>query len=214
MERIKSSIFMDKESLKKTQLSLQDYSSIGYVFLLIVGIFYETIYYRFLGINILEYSSVLDVLISPISLIAGRLTLMLGIVFSFVLSIAYIKIMPIYFNWLGKTKKYQTEKHQEKLKKIKTSFNSKYLFIGMAGFYILLTFLGFGVASGEKTKKKIEQEKIELTHQLVFKDGEHQNVHMLGKNSLYVFYVTQEKREVSITPIGENIKVIRKLKED
>jgi len=54
-------------SSKNNNIAIQDYLSIGYVFMLILGIFHETIYYKFLGVNILEYSSVLDVLISPIS---------------------------------------------------------------------------------------------------------------------------------------------------
>ena len=37
---------------------------------------------------------------------------------------------------------------------------------------------------------------------------------MLGKNSLYVFYVTQGNGEVSISPIDGNIKVIKKLKKE
>ena len=119
--------------------------------------------------------------------------------------------MPLYFKWLGKMKKFQTEKNKEKLEKMKKSINSKYTFVGMTAFCVLGIFVGFGSASGERTKKKITKEKIAVTHQLIFKDGEKQDVYMLGKNSLYVFYVTQEEREVSITPIEEHIKVIRKL---
>ncbi len=205
---------MQEESPNKTRLSLQDYLSIGYAFLLIVGIFHETIYYRILGINILEYSSVLDVLISPVSLITGTLPLLLGIVFSVAIALAFVKLMPFYYNWLEKMKSFQTEKNKEKLKKMRTSIKSRSFFVSLIAFCILGVFVGFGFAGGEKMKKKINEEKMELTHELIFKDGKKQDVYMLGKNSLYVFYVTKENREVSITPIGENIKVIRKLKED
>jgi len=35
---------------------------------------------------------------------------------------------------------------------------------------------------------------------------------MLGKSSLYVFYITKGKGEVYISPIDGNIKIIKKLK--
>ncbi len=52
-------------------LVLQDYLSIGYLFILVLGVVQETIYYKFLGVNILDYSSILDVLIRPIAVILG-----------------------------------------------------------------------------------------------------------------------------------------------
>ncbi|WP_299887857.1 hypothetical protein [uncultured Lacinutrix sp.] len=201
------------EEKNKSSYGIQDYLSIGYVFLLILGIFHETIYYNFLGINILEYSSILDVLISPVSVISGTLSLGVGFIVCIILGIAYAKLMPLYYKWLGKKEKYKSGKKKEKLDKMNMAFKSSSFIIFIIALYIFGLFIGFGVGRGGKTKEKLAKETIELTHQLVFEDGEKQEVKMLGKNSLYVFYVTQKEREVAIAPIDGNIKVIKKLKE-
>ena len=52
MEDVKEPIAKDE-----SKYGIQDYLSIGYVFLLVLGVLHETIYYKFLGVNILEYSS-------------------------------------------------------------------------------------------------------------------------------------------------------------
>jgi len=99
----------------QSNINIQDYLSIGYVILLILGVFHETIYYKFLGINILEYSSVLDVLISPISVISGDLFLGLVVILCVGLAIAYAKLIPIYYKRLAKKPKYQSGKKKKNL---------------------------------------------------------------------------------------------------
>ncbi len=73
---------------------------------------------------------------------------------------------------------------------------------------------GLGIARGNKTHGKIQNDDIKLTHLLVFKDGEEQEIRMPSKNSLYVFFITKGKEEVSIAPIDANIKLIKNLKKD
>ena len=211
MEDVKVSI-----AKKESELGIQDYLSIGYVFLLILGVLHETIYYKFLGINILEYSSILDVLISPVSVITGDLKLLIGLMISVILAIGYAKLLPNYYTWLSKKKKYQSGKKKEKLDKALNTFKtgSKQLIIVMIALYVIGGFVGFGVGRGGKTKKKIENNEIELTHQLTFDDGKIENIKMLGKNSLYIFFVTKNEKEVKIAPIDGNIKLITNLKEE
>jgi len=73
-------------------------------------------------------------------------------------------------------------------------------------------FIGLAVGKGIKTKERINGEKLKLTHEILFEDGTKQQIKKLGKNSLYVFYVTNSKEEVSVSPIEGNIKTIKKLK--
>ena len=208
MEDIKEPI-----TKKESELGIQDYLSIGYVFLLILGVLYEAIYYKFLGVNIFEYSSILDVLISPVSVITGDLKLLVGLSLCVVLAIAYAKLLPKFYNWLSKRKKYQSGKNKEKLDKTRKAFreNSKQLVLVMIALYIIGAFVGFGIGRGGKTKKRIENNEIKITHQVTFDNGDTQKVHMLGKNSLYIFYVEENEKEVLISPIEGNIKTIRKI---
>lgn len=198
---------------KESNLGLQDYLSIGYVFLLILGVLHEVIYYKFLGVNILEYSSILDVLISPVAVIAGDLKLLIGIIICVVLAVGYAKVLPKYYAWLSKKKKYQSGKKKLKLDKTLNAFKtgSKQLIFVMIALYVIGGFVGFGIGRGGKMKKKIENNEVKTTHRLTFNDGESQNINMLGKNSLNVIYVIDGQKEVLVSPIEGNIKTIRKI---
>ncbi len=195
-------------------ITVQDYLSIGYVFLLILGVFHETIYYKFIGVNILEYSSVLDVLISPISVIIGNLYLGLAVVVCVGIGIGYTKLLPIYYKWLGKKKKYQAGKNKEKLEQTSAKIKSKNFAVVMIVLYVFSMFIGLGVGRGSKTLSRIEEGDIKPTHELTFEDGGQHKIKMLGKNSLNVFYIIIGETEVSISPIEGNIKVIKKLKKE
>ncbi|WP_397362872.1 hypothetical protein [Olleya sp. R77988] len=211
-EQTKEEVIIKKES----NLGIQDYLSIGYVFLLILGVFYQTIYYKFLGINILEYSSILDVLISPIAVLTGDLKLLIGVVMCVVFAFLYARFIPKYYVWLRKKEKYQSGKKKEKLEKTIKALKEgiKGLVVVMIALCIFGGFIGFGIGRGGKTRDKIQNGDFKLTHQLIFEDGETQNIKMLGKNSLYVFYITKDEKEVAIAPIDGNIKLIKNLKEE
>ena len=198
----------------KSNLGIQDYLSIGYMFLLVLGVVHETIYYKFLGVNILDYSSVLDVLISPIAVMTGNLVLGLAVVFSMILAYTFVKLTPKYHNWLRKKAKYQSGKNKLKLEKADAKFKKKNAVVTMIAFYVFSVFIGLGIGSGHKTKQRIETNDYKITHQLTFDDGNAQNIKMLGKNRLYVFYVIKGDPEVIIAPIEGNIKMIKKLNKD
>ena len=208
---------LDKsQTTKATQsgLAIQDMLSLGYVILLILGVFHETIYYKFVGINILEYSSILDVLISPVSVISGNLILGVVVIFCVLFALLYAKLLPKYYKWLGKKPKYQTGKKKEKLDKVSKQITSKNFLVTLVIIYIFSMFVGLGIGRGMKIKERIEKGDIRLTHEIIFQDGDAEKVKVLGKNSLYVFYVTKENLDVAIAPIEGNIKIIRKLNEE
>ena len=201
---------------KESTFGIQDYLSMGYVFLLILGVLHQTIYYNFLGINIFEYSSILDVLISPVSVITGDIKLLIGLVVCIILAMVYAQLLPKYYSWLSKKKKYQSGKKKEKLEKSLNAFKSgsKQMMLVMIALYIIGGFIGFGIGGGSRTKEKINNNEIEITHQLTFENGKIENIKMLGKNSLYVFFVTKNDKNIKIAPIDGNINLIAKLKEE
>jgi len=125
------------------------------------------------------------------------------------IGIGYAKLLPIYYNWLGKRKNYQTGKKKEKLDKAMAKINSKNFAVFIIAGYIFSMFIWLGIVRGMKTTELISENDIEHSHELIFEDGESQKVKMLGKNSLYVFYISKEKPVVSISPIDGNIKVIK-----
>jgi hypothetical protein len=53
-------------------LGFQEYLSIGYLYLLILGVVSESIFYRMLGINILHFASLSDILTAPLTLLVSH----------------------------------------------------------------------------------------------------------------------------------------------
>ena len=64
-------------------LNFQEILSLVYVLLIIVGVISESIFYGVLGVHYLEFTSILDALISPFSLITSDLRVFLVIVVFF-----------------------------------------------------------------------------------------------------------------------------------
>lgn len=209
-----------KENASKTKkaskLEIQDYLSLGYVFLLILGVLHQTIYYKYLGVNILEYASILDVLLSPVSVLTSDSKLLIGMSICLVLASLYARFLPKYYIWLSKKKRYQFGKRKERIEKSLKAFQagSGQLVLVMMMLFVIGGYVGFGFGKGSRTKAKIENGEIELSHQITFEDQETIHVKMLGKNSLYVFYITDNSKEVSIAPIDGNIKLIKKIGEN
>ena len=130
--------------------SIQDYLSLGYVFLLILGIASDSIFYSFFGINIISYSNVLDVLLSPVVYLTKNVVFpTIIIVLPF---IAYI------FFYLGKKnharKKqnglYKTEKSLIAAENLFSKKNSRNVFLGFSAWIIFSAYIGFAVGSGSK----------------------------------------------------------------
>lgn len=203
----------EKTYLQRNSYSMQDYMSMGYVFLLILGVLNQTIYYGLLGINIFEYTSVLDVLLSPIAVLSDSWIISITVVVLTVLMIGYFKLIKIYYNRLAKKEKYQRGKKKEQIDKIIKSFNKKYAVVPFIVIVVISMYVGLGVGSGQKIKKRINNFDYTYSHQITFEDGESIPIKMIGKNSSYIFYVTKEDTNINIVPIEGNIKLIKKIKE-
>ncbi|MBC5837492.1 hypothetical protein [Flavobacterium muglaense] len=50
----------------------------GYIYLVVLGIMKESIYYYQIGINILKYSNIMDILISPIADLTSNPIILIG----------------------------------------------------------------------------------------------------------------------------------------
>ena len=204
----------NQETQKESKYNLQDYLSLGYIYLLVLGVFNQAIYYKFLNINILEYSSILDVLISPISIITGDLKIAAALVFAILFGLLYKVVLPKYYNWLSKKEKYKSGKNKEKIEKSLAGVKSNGFTVFIVGLMIFSVFIGLGTGKGGKIKSLIEKGELELSHKIEFQDNSSQEVRIVGKNSVNVFYVLKDAKEVTISPIEGNIKSIEKLKKD
>jgi len=186
-------------------LSLQEYLSLGYIYLVILGIISDVLYYNFLDIEILRYATILDILISPINTlmsdlkILGLFTLFIGGMYAIVFIIS------------PKLKKDKPESKPQNKNDLTQKKAGSLVFLAIM---IFSMFLGFGLGRGAKTRSQIKNGELKPSHTLLFKNGEQQVVRSLGTNSNYVFYVPEDTRDIVIAPISDNISQIIPIHKD
>lgn len=198
--------------IDENKLSLQDYFYIGYLYLIILGIVSDAIFYGIFGVSYLNYTTILDALISPISLLTNNWKLSLFLAGMFWL-------MHMYFsNWMFKLyaylrekkwyrKVYNIEKWDKKYEMLKKRKNKipGLMFI----FFLLFVSMRTGMAIG--MKERIAEKEIKPNFTLIFKDDSKLDVKKIGQNSAYFFYFIPGEKVITATPIADNLKQIKVL---
>lgn len=206
---------MENEEKKATRkLGIQESLSLGYIYLLILGVIHNAIYYNSIGVNYFEYTSVLDVLITPISVITSSFVSLIAFVVIIVLSLIYVKLLlPLIVKTKRKKEKYQSGKHLENLNLLDNSSKNYASLLIIMSLFFFGFFIGIGAGSGAKYKNNIAENKIKNSHKIDFANGKSIEARLLGKNSLNIFYIQKGDKKVSISPVEGNIMTIRKLDE-
>ncbi|MDI9874263.1 hypothetical protein [Flectobacillus rivi] len=168
-------------------LGFQEYLSIGYLYLLILGVVSESIFYKMLGINILYFASLSDILTAPLTLLMSHWLIpvtILGMVLLLVL-----------------------------VNKLSEKFNAKHdkeqamnLLILCTGLIFFGFFIGIELGRGTKQKSLIAEGKTKPNYQITFDDGQIQKVTIIGQNSTYLFYVPEKGKKLIIALIDSNVK--------
>lgn len=196
--------------IKSSSLSeIQGVLSIGYVYLILLGILNETLYYNQIEINILNYSSILDVLISPIATLTSKITklivfiLLLFLAFTIPATLAKKKDT----NWFKKSFKLDETLSENE---VKSKLLKLFLVLFAIGLFGL--FIGAGSKKGEIISEKIKNKKLDYNDKIKFITGEVLKVEIVGINSTYIFYLEKENQKVQISPISGIIKGIEEIK--
>ncbi|MCI4667077.1 MAG: hypothetical protein MRZ79_02880 [Bacteroidia bacterium] len=205
---------LEKKNLKENKginWSLQDFFSVGYLYLLVIGIAGDSIYYSYLGVNIISYSSVVDVLLSPIIKIIN--VPLLGIM---LLSLPAALAGLLFYQRKQHLKKREDPEYQEKhnVEKLDRSLSIKGIRTGLfvyTGFALFGGFIGFGWGGGAKMKERIETGDFKTNRTVYFIDGDQKNVRMIGHNSEYLFYIEEGEKALSVIPIPGNIKAVKRI---
>jgi len=190
--------------VEKSQLRIQDLLSFGYLYLLVLGIIRDSLYYGLLDVNIILYSSVTDILFSPLAYLVEEpwLTAI------FVIAV-YWAFNQARFHKKHKEKRwyrrwFDVEKREERFAK-PTLVQPELVFVALL---ITSMLLGTGLGRGIGMTNKMKNQKFKYNDSLEFVDGEKQEVTVIGQNSLYIFYVMEDQAQVSISPINGVIKRI------
>ena len=174
----------------------------GYLFLVVLGIIKESIYYYKVGINILKYSNIMDVLISPIADLTSTPIILFGFtILILILSLASLLISKNFNkDWLKK-KISSTKPLSDITEKDVSAHFGKY-FISMFAFCLLCFFLGLGLGSGSKVASKISKNELKYDYEITFGDDQTKEIYLIGSNSSYYFYVEKGNKNVKIAPVG------------
>lgn len=198
---------------KFPKLSLQEYLSLGYVYLILLGLISDVIYFKFLGINILSYSAISDVLMAPVNTLVDDLRIFALVVIVIIGAYFYAtKLMPALHNRLKPKTWYQKlvkdmEKTDRTYEDLKTKKRFDFLLV-----FLTAVFLGLKIGAGTAIKFKLENNQIKPTHSIVFSDDSEKKVNIIEQNSSYLFIVFEGQSDINIMPIGSNVKTIKALK--
>jgi len=180
--------------------SIQDYLSLGYLYLLILGVITDAVKYGFLGVNIINYSSVFDVLLTPIVYLTKDITLLISFI---VLSL----IICLFFYYLQRYYKKNKDEDWYK-KKMETAKANNTLQVKPIDATIIVIaiaifggFTGYGLGGGIFLSKDLKAGELGVNRIITFVDGETENVRLIGHNSQYLFYAVEKDTVITITPI-------------
>ena len=199
------------EKKETKQSSLQDYLSMGYLYILVLGIINDSVRYGFLDINIINYSSVLDVLLSPLVYLTNDLSLPLGFIGAALILALILYGSKWYFDKNKDKASFRERKDFAKMEKNYANFNPVKGILSMLAFFIFGVYCGVGIGGGYKLSKNLKAGKLEVDTQLIFTNNDTLNVRVIGHNSQYFFYAEENATKVTVMPIQGNIKKIEKL---
>lgn len=193
------------------KLNFQELLSLGYIYLLILGVFTDSIYYSFFDVHIIAHSDVLDILLSPIAILTESLIIPLFIIFSSAtIYFIRVKLSPKLHAKNRLKESYRKKHNVEKLDRV---YSRKPTLSELAPAFALILFamfIGIRVGSGWKLKQRMENKDFYYLNVITFQNQEKVNASIIGQNSLYVFYVAEGDDKLTIAPIAQNIKLITK----
>lgn len=181
---------------------IQTLLPLGYLYLVVLGILKETVVFYQLGINILKYSTIMDILISPIAVMTSH-----PIVFFAMVAVSFYPffVRKLFLNhsekkWVRTSfgiKKMKSEMSEEAAEEYGNN-----LFVRSFAVLFFSLFLGFALMEGHSTSKDIKTGQLKYQHRIYFNTGDAEDVSLINSNIEYYFYVPKGSKHISIAPTG------------
>ena len=176
----------------KNSDKIQNLLPLGYLLLVVLGITKESIYYYQLGINYIKYTSIMDILLSPIATLTQNYFAFGFVVLIFVLHyyLPSFLMKNHHKNWVQKWfgfKKFEANLSQDEIQ-------SSVLTITLRGLvcYLISIYVGFGFGDGNIIATKIKENKLKYNYEIDFGNNK-EIVAEIGSNSIYYFYIVKKK---------------------
>jgi hypothetical protein len=184
-------------------MALQDYLSLGYLFLILLGLLDNLIYFETLGINILNYTSISDILITPLSTVFGNYKI------TFIIIITLI----LFYYLLKKIIKYaQIKKREEAARDNKEYQEIAFEPLTAILFLFICLFLGLNIGFTKRVKSDIESGNFTANKTIILNDNTQKDVYIVGHNSTYLFFVEKNSKDIQVMPISGNVKMMKNIR--
>jgi len=181
---------------------IQTILPLGYLYLILLGLLKESIQFYQLGINILSFSSITDILISPISDLSKYPILLFSVaaILIVLFSLQALLIRNSSKSWAQKIlgeNRFNPESTSKEIQKITLPL------VALAfGFVLLSFFVGLGIGKGASTARMISKGNYTYNYKINFSSGKSLDAYVFASNSAYFFYVTKDNKNVSIIPVS------------
>ena len=181
--------------------SIQKLLPLGYFFLVVLGILKESVFYYQIGINILKYSTIMDILISPIATLTAHPIILVAFLILVLGSYAFPILIAnqSHKKWVQKL---SFQKDKEALGDQEVGKHLTEKFIKLLAVVLLSFFLGIGIGEGLGLTEKIMIDKLEYGRKLTYNTGESEEIYLISLNSVYYFYLSKGNKSIKIAPIG------------
>lgn len=182
------------------------YLPLAYLFLVVLGILKESLFYFHLNISIMNYTSFVDVIMSPIAELTSNLTVVIGCFIYIVLTFIFISFVKKNNDKKWNYKFTGDKNMSEYSENVK---NEKYMIltINYLAFGFIGYFIAFGFMNGKKIAEAIEKNTIQFEDQLKLSSGDEIKCHILGSNSQY-YFIVNKTNQIEIVPIGAVLGIL------
>jgi len=191
---------------------IQGLLPLGYLYLIVLGLLKESVMFYQLDINILKYSSLTDILISPVADMVTNPILIVMILLMILLFFGFqvLLIKNSHKNWVQKLLKgYRINVDPEKKELRKAMIP---LFVILVAFELLSLFVGLGIGGGNRIKKRLDDQSLRYNYRLTTGSDAPVEIYMIDINSSYYFYVKKGEKQIRIAPVStiNNLEIIKK----
>ncbi|BAP30268.1 uncharacterized protein CHSO_1231 [Chryseobacterium sp. StRB126] len=168
-----------------------------------MGILKESVFYYQIGINILKYSTIMDILISPIATLTSHPVILIALIIIVVSSFAFPSYLSKQSN---KNKKWAQKmaalKDHENMSKEAIENHFTNMFVKFTAMMLLSFFVGIGWGEGMALTKRIKENRLKYDYTLNYGDENSELVHLIGSNSMYYIYLMKGNNKIKIAPVG------------
>ena len=172
-------------------ISIQDILYYGYIYLLLLGIASESIYYGILDVEVLDFTDILNLLLTPVEHLTQ----------SFVFTLIILGFPALLYPLIRRSHK-RSPFHR---------FSARQWWVGISMLVIFIAYMGLAIGGAKAVREDMRNGTITPNHYLTFEGQDPLPVKLIDIKGDFVFYIERGKQVVSVSPISVSMTRIEKM---